>query len=316
MKMKENRNIPIMCVLVLGLFVAPCFADVNLSSYASLSAALTAIGSSDVTLLIDSSETILSNTTIPSNVGTKFVKGQKFTINSGITLTISGPIDAGVSWYIFAGTGDVAFSMSSKNATEGMRLSPIWFGAVGDGSTDDSAAFNRMISAAQSGSVINLQNLSYKFNLLVTIDKTLELIGSNNDPGTSWATFDVSAGNYIKTAATGIIFKGIRFYNSAGTSGSGRFADSTASCAEMRFISCKFDGVALGYSGTGTGNRIKVINCEIYNSPYDGIRFVNVQQGQIIGCRIDNSTCKDHLLAFCTTAIMLGFHSALYIVMQ
>jgi len=75
--------------------------------YEDLTTALTTIGSSNVTLTIPAGTvTVASNTTIGNNIALRVFKGGQFTVNSGVTLTINGPVDAG-PYQIFAGSGAV-----------------------------------------------------------------------------------------------------------------------------------------------------------------------------------------------------------------
>ena len=103
-----------------------------LSNYASLSAALTAIGSTPATLYIDTAATVGTNTTTPATLSIAVVKG------GGIVLTgnliVAGSFNAGL-YPVFSGAGTVTFSNID-------RVEPEWWGATGSGSpTDDQASF-------------------------------------------------------------------------------------------------------------------------------------------------------------------------------
>lgn len=92
------------------------------SDYASLSAAITAIGSTSCTLIIDTNQTVSTNVTIPSTCSVIVQKGAIITVASSKTLTITGPLYAG-DYQIFSGTG----------AVSGLkRINAKWFGAVGN----------------------------------------------------------------------------------------------------------------------------------------------------------------------------------------
>ena len=81
-----------------------------------------------------------SNITLDENV--RFVNEAKLSVDSGITVTISGVIDAGM-YHIFSGAGNTYLNAGSCE-----RVLPQWWGAVGDDSTDCTAAFNAALSAA------------------------------------------------------------------------------------------------------------------------------------------------------------------------
>lgn len=111
------------------------------SNYASLSAAVTAIGSTPATLFINTAQTVSTNLTIPSTLAIKMAKPGIITVNAGITLTINGPFEADL-YQVFAGTGAVAFNRNSVQ-----EVYPQWWGAVGDGTADDTAELQAALAS-------------------------------------------------------------------------------------------------------------------------------------------------------------------------
>ena len=120
--MKEERRTSFLTILIV---VSICVFSLNssiladtdntyvsLSNYASLSSALSSIGSNQRVLLIDRNETVNSNTTIPANVSLKFTRPYLLTISSGAELTISSSV-AAKPVQIFSGDGEVSFSNSN-----------------------------------------------------------------------------------------------------------------------------------------------------------------------------------------------------------
>ena len=85
--------------------------------------------------------TVPSSLIIPSNVNLIAGQGCVFSVTSGSTLTIAGSIDA-PPVQIFAGLGTIAF--------DGPRIQqgyPQWWGAAGNGSTDDHIAIQASMDA-------------------------------------------------------------------------------------------------------------------------------------------------------------------------
>ena len=82
---------------------------------------------------------ILYDMTIPENICLKFDKGASLKVADTKTLTINGAIEAGL-WQIFGGEGTVT------GAPQIPYVYPEWFGAVGDGITDDVAAVQAAIA--------------------------------------------------------------------------------------------------------------------------------------------------------------------------
>lgn len=101
-------------------------AGVNLSSYSSFHAAIAAIGATETTLWIDTDATMTDNETIPTTLNMNVMKGNTIT-TTGYTLTIYSPenIQAGARQQIFAGTGDLRFTI-------GGRINSAWWGLTSD----------------------------------------------------------------------------------------------------------------------------------------------------------------------------------------
>ena len=94
------------------------------------------LGSKQATLRIPTAlyaYNVGADVTVPANICLKFDKGGILAPASGKTLTINGPISAGL-WQIFGGYGTVT---GTPKITE---TYPEWFGAVGDNSHNDTAA--------------------------------------------------------------------------------------------------------------------------------------------------------------------------------
>lgn len=107
--------------------------------------AITRIGSANVSLHVPPGTYSLgANLTVPANVHLKLQRGAVLLVATGKTLTVNGPLEAGL-YQIFSctGTGKVDFS-SNKVIKE---VSPYWWGATFDGTTVDTAALQAAFNA-------------------------------------------------------------------------------------------------------------------------------------------------------------------------
>ena len=121
---------------------------IHSSWFTSLAVAIAATGdeNTELTILVDQPEQISSNPTIDVYQTLKVEKGCIITIDAGNTLTINGDLIADI------------YQIFSHNNTDGVDLTgglvrevyPQWFGATGDGATDDSLALNTFFIAAEN----------------------------------------------------------------------------------------------------------------------------------------------------------------------
>lgn len=110
----------------------------NVLTYLSLSAAITAISTTQATIEIPALTTVSSSLTIPSNVTLHFMGQGQISVSAAQTLTINGPIIAPLR-QVFTGSGAV------KGGGRVAIAFPEWFGAAGDNTTDDQAAIQKAI---------------------------------------------------------------------------------------------------------------------------------------------------------------------------
>ena len=113
--------------------------------------AITAIGSTEVTLLIDTAEPVAAGVTVNANTTLLFRQGGSLAIATGNTVIINGDVQAGL-YKIFdlTGTGKVTWGSGSVK-----EIYPQWWGAVADSTgvadsgTNDLAAFDAMLDSLE-----------------------------------------------------------------------------------------------------------------------------------------------------------------------
>ncbi len=124
----------------------PDFDDgvvVKSSWFDGLPEAIDNVDNSIVTLEVTEDGTIDADTTVDANTRLRFISGNIATVNNTRTLTISGLVEAG-DYQIFTGAGDVKIGVST------VERPVAWFGAVGDGVTND---YDEFLAALVSCSV-------------------------------------------------------------------------------------------------------------------------------------------------------------------
>lgn len=115
-----------------------------LSRHASLDAAAAAIGSNRCTVIVRSDLVMAANTAFPVTSELR-IENRAVITTTGYTLTINGRFSAS-SGQCFAGSGYVIFGSASVVPV----VYATWFGALGDGVTDDTTALTRWATSIAS----------------------------------------------------------------------------------------------------------------------------------------------------------------------
>ncbi|HHL2498128.1 TPA: phage tailspike protein [Yersinia enterocolitica] len=149
-------------------------------------------------ILVDGNIIISQNCSISGNV---FVRGGKLTINTGATLSILGGFE-GQANKIFYGLGVVT----------GIQQSYVeWFGALGDGITDDSVAFNSAIQATVGIVNINKKTPGYLISQSLNINKPVKVQGINRP------LIKPSSSNLFEISSSDVFIDGLRIDSASGS---------------------------------------------------------------------------------------------------
>jgi len=150
--------------------------DPSSPTFAASVATLNSSGTMATLRLPAGAHTVASDLTVNANIALVPDNGAMITVANGKTLTINGTLSAGL-YQIFTctGTGKVVFGSSIN------EVYPEWWGATGDGTTDDGAAIN-----AAAAAVRHLVEYPRKATLLLPAGEyatsvPLDLTGCNID---------------------------------------------------------------------------------------------------------------------------------------
>lgn len=201
--------------------------------------------------------------TSPATVVLKVDKGALLTVANTKTLTINR-FDAG-PYHVFAGSGAVSFADGAAP-----EYYAEWFGAVGDGATNDAAAFTAL-DYAEGGHVRLLEGKDYYINTAggITFTKALHLTGKA----------EITCGTTIGQAGC----VNVQGDNSI-------IEDITVNGDDSGYANGAFD-VELRRGIKVTGDNVTVRNTTDVDSIY-GITFETVAGGEVTGCKLSQSVLK------------------------
>lgn len=187
----------------------------------------------DVTTLTDKQQALVAGYYAPGDGG-----GGQFYYDAGAS-------DADNAGTIIAPT---AGSGRWKRIYSG-AVNVMWFGAKGDGTTDDTAAVQAALTAATVGSTVTLPTGTYAISSTLTIAKRLNLVG----PGTLVESTILAPMLDIVAAGTGSLVTGLRF---TGIETSGTFPGDTTALdrAAIRVVAAddvRVDGVSITAKSCG-----------------------------------------------------------------
>jgi len=135
------------------------------------------LGQGPATVKITGTEAVESDVTIPSGVRISFEMGGCCDVKEGVTLTIAGPVEAPIA-RIFSGGGKVVFEPGSVE-----QVYPQWWGARGDGKTDDAPAIQSAIASLPRGGTVKFLNGTYRVGETIRFHSGISLVG----PATLWS---------------------------------------------------------------------------------------------------------------------------------
>ena len=131
---------------------------VKIGDYASLASAITTIGSTPVTLIVDQSTAVSAGTSFPATMTVKMIYPGKFTRASSYALTFNGGFEPH-NGQCFAGSGLVTFASGSVK-----YVNPNWWGADPSGVADSTSAIQSALNTARLSGV-NVEMTDGQFSI-------------------------------------------------------------------------------------------------------------------------------------------------------
>ena len=153
----------------------PAIRFANEPGFAGVNAVVTDIGASaETTLIVNDSQTLTANLDITDNINVRVLRGGEFVKASTYTLNIES-LTTGI-YQIFSG-----FSPGDVTVGSNTEAFPQWWGAVGDGTTDDAIPIQAAIDMAinQSGGTVRFPAGQYA----ITSTLDVHYVGEGVDPG-------------------------------------------------------------------------------------------------------------------------------------
>jgi parallel beta-helix repeat protein len=222
---------------------------------------LTTIGSSPSTILFTSGAYKLSsNITIPSNVTLWFLKGAMLSPDVGVTITINGSLESNV-FQIFTGDGVV------KGDIKVSHLYPQWWGAKGDGVSDDIDAIEKTIASvnASKGKLIKFIEGVYLVSRTIIINQNKIILEGNGVESIIQSSTDEDVIKVTGRRAYINIYKLKISRTNDPVNGNGIvYPDGFTSTISDVHIAKSKNAIVLGNNAAGTYiNDVEIINCNL-----------------------------------------------------
>ena len=273
------------------------------SELVPVSASSGAINVTLPTAPVDGTRVAVKKIDSSANVVNILTGGSDVINESGVTsLSLSAKYQVAVLQYFAASTvwyvvsTDVSTTAAGKVDKDSLVVNVKDHGAVGDGSTDDASAINACINAAAAGSTIFFPASTYAITAPLVLRPDLKYVGGGHaHSGTAAVIKQKNSANITNGAGlTGLAVANAWYTNAA-------FCDNPIRIENLRFDGNKANNASSTACGVVlTSYRSWIVDCEIINTPKDGIRLTDTTangsnvvgnscvENRILNCHIDN----------------------------
>jgi hypothetical protein len=208
MQMREHVSpkAVLIIALILGFFLSFSQFAIAEDPFAKI---IASIGSNETTLTLSRQNNITADLVIPANITLRFNQGGSLNIADTKTVTINGHVEAGL-YQIFkwTGTGKVVLNKVKE-------VYPQWWGAKGDGVTDDTAAIQTALDAMEIGSILIIPSGQYYISSTLTLTKNRITIQGTGLTSALYFNPTIANDNLFEQSGglDNVIFKDFQVYN-------------------------------------------------------------------------------------------------------
>ncbi len=272
---------------------------IDVRAYPSLSAAVSAAGAQNKTIMIPTLQSVNENMMIPENLSLLFLRSGSLDIASGISVTVNGHVEAGY-WKIFTGEGSAIITGQPVNCK--------WFGVdTSETAADNSDYFNRAVSALPSEGGIVFLDVPGDY----LISDAIEITESN-------VTFRFARGAILRKTAinyaihvhgtdpgnriSNVVIRGVKIAgNSRGGAGivMQYTEDSMIIDCESNDNTSVGNGFSIGSGLPDSGCRNRIIRCKAFNNGRFGIIAICENDMEVTGCRCGSNGDSDYDIKNC-----------------
>lgn len=279
---------------------------IDAAAFRSFSACKTSSLSAGKTIVV-SKQTSVNNCTVPKDRSVRMLKGGAFVISAGKTLTFKGTFEAG-SIQVFAGSSSVNFSTGSVK-----EVLPQWWGAKGDGTTDDTASIQAAVNSisnvldgkvlipasitpymikATGASKLGMTDggiiIRNPMNFVLHPAATLKAIAGNKNGS---CIINIRSAKDVVISGGNIVGDRASHNGSTGEHGMGIIIDSSNNITvkDVRVSDCWGDGIGLRYEGGKPNTHIRIINVKCNNNRRQGLTIGSSSDVVVSGSEFSNT---------------------------